>query len=534
MYDNVCQCAASCLRVDSISSTFKLSPDTDVCSLIKVRHASRLLSDEDLSKDIQNYDTFIGNALAFFENQNRLVKVDKSYYINTGSQFRIKFTWDNVKGLDNQRKLQQTFWLFRKLVVDSLLKKIVMSHRLDEDVQLASVGSTKISSDYDITLFGSTAGKVKVIDAFNAEFYRLFGDKSSVVFDTNIYGMAFISFTEHEFDGAISQKHETCPGQPFRYLLPHPSPSSDLMWGLVKLLRDVRTAFGENTYNDYLAYLRATVENDGRSFYPLGRAHETFVYLKNRDVSYTKMLLQQDKKVRELMMQSFNDPSAELTAVSDFISALQFYGDETYFSRGAFLDTVVNSQLCNVPKSIPQEGQQPTSSAGLQLSTLDYINSVLENAGFFFVHSSKTKYALRVYRILYHNIINGPSTESEAFQLLKSTLAKSDAFRELTQTVTKLQTVTIEPQGYDYDKKYCKSFDISSGTFNLLACEKYKLFQCILGIISMLLVACKRHLIQHDGREVYNFYDVFVSKNEQTRFPTLSRAAAASLSDLTQ
>ena len=87
--------------------------------------------------------------------------------------------------------LQIVFWYFRKAIVDSIA--IDCLSKYSNSVVAVSVGSTNITSDYDITLYGKKYSNVsKVINAFNQMINVVFNKPPDYVFDTNMYGVSFI------------------------------------------------------------------------------------------------------------------------------------------------------------------------------------------------------------------------------------------------------------------------------------------------------------------------------------------------------
>ena len=118
-----------------------------------------------------------------------------------------------LQDLDIHEFTRALFWYFRKAIVDNLVQHIytaVTAGSCGDVVKnqgknrwmvptistnmlschALSVGSTNITSDYDVTLYGSCV--TSVLRGFHEEFSHIFNEISSVVFDTNIYGSSFI------------------------------------------------------------------------------------------------------------------------------------------------------------------------------------------------------------------------------------------------------------------------------------------------------------------------------------------------------
>jgi hypothetical protein len=109
---------------------------------------------------------------------------------------------NNMTENDAHRFTQALFWYFRKSIVDNLIQYVSTASSehfalekgayggIPPSCRAMSVGSTNLSSDYDITLYGSCV--THVLRTFHSEFQRVFGDTSATVFDTNVYGSSFI------------------------------------------------------------------------------------------------------------------------------------------------------------------------------------------------------------------------------------------------------------------------------------------------------------------------------------------------------
>jgi hypothetical protein len=77
-------------------------------------------------------------------------------------------------------------------------------------------------------------------------------------------------------------------------------------------------------------------------------------------------------------------------AISNYISFVNYNGSETYFTRGAFLQVVVNDQMC----------KDKDESKKIILGDDDYIDSFIENMSELMIHYHKPKYIDRAKRAL--------------------------------------------------------------------------------------------------------------------------------------
>lgn len=470
IYKEICQCYSQCLKFKD--SEYKLNQEASVCNKISIDSFN---TSEDLRK-------LINKSMAFLIKNNYIKaigsKENHKYYI-TLNNTTVKFNWENIKNLKDKNKPEvELFWLVRKLVVDTLLKIIINEHKKNpttinssdgsflinpndfNDVKIYSVGSTDITSDYDITLYSNNNYVTCIIiEDFQNRFMKIFGEHSSIVFDTNIYGKAYIIFdceqsceinyNPIDLSRCFTQKesfyyikslndntgliHDGIKGE-YRY--------NQVIWGLIKYLRDLHNSFGESIYNKYFNFIKKNTVNSEI----LEITQESLIYLRNTNISYTDLIENEEYHKKNYRNNNYNS----LLFINDYISLINFYGEETYFTRGAFLDTVVNSQMCK-------------SESAILLYKEDYIASILENAGFFFLHNDKTKYLKRMKNSLLLLIEN-----NEEYKYI----LKSIYFHDLSN---------VTSEGYNY----CNWID--NDDFNLLKCEKYDMFQVVLKLIYRLL-----------------------------------------------
>ena len=442
IYNQVCQCYSQCLSLNP-TDKYKLRKEAPICNKIILENLS---VDNSIILINKSFKYLMSNkyikAIGTEENHKYYITLDKS---------TIKFNWDNIKTLKSDvKEIKELFWLFRKLIVDNLLKIIITEYSIVDkrylDVKIYSVGSTDITSDYDITLYSDYSNIISnIIRNFEERFIKIFGEHSSIIFDTNIYGKAYIVFNNNynysEIDKSkcVNQKEtlyyiNSLNDSKYKY--------TQVIWSLIKYLRNIRESFGEQIYNKYFNFLKTHCKNN----IVLDITQETLIFLKNINTSYSSLIeeeeIHHDKYISENL--------STLLFNNDYISLINFYGEETYFTRGAFLDTVVNSQMCNNYQAIT-------------LYEEDYIASIFENAGFYFLHNDKTKYLKRVKTslILLSNI------NKDYKEIIKSTLFNN------------LQTVT------DNNYDYCNWID--DNDFNILKCEKYEMFQVLFKIIYKIL-----------------------------------------------
>ena len=351
--------------------------------------------------------TLVIKFIELFKNSG-LIKKNQDMYFLLSSNMRFK--WNNIKRLTlkdiNDFKaergeifnelvnkyvigvtltveqellmIKSLFWYFRKVVVDSIVSDIIRLENLN--IKAMSVGSTKLTSDYDITLDGTYKDNSRVIRRFD----RLMDDSESV-FDTNIYGVSFVkdktrdAGVEEDDDmnkmvnEAFNKEHEQC-GK-FNYILSEDKDFiiSQHIWAFVKLLLRLNK-IQEQDEELYGLCLGELSNNLGNNLYYLSAV--AFINKYESDVNNYQMTVDDGSR---FLGEGVDDDSKYL--VSNFISYVNYNGSETYLTNGAFLDVVVNNQMCKKDKSNM-----------INLDFNSYLDSFIENLSDLITHYHKVKY----------------------------------------------------------------------------------------------------------------------------------------------
>ncbi len=466
VYNIFCQCYNQCVNLPP-----EFGSKQTICSEITVDNHDR-----------PYYELIIEKSIEFFKNSNFVfIAENGKFFIFNSDGLKLRLTWENIKNIEDNQ-IKELFWLFRKLIIDSILKMslINMSHLINGiSLKIFSVGSTNITSDYDITLYGPVKEKIYIINYFKSIFEQYFKEDSSIVFDTNIYGEAYINFSNIPIPNF---KKAVCE-QEFYYLEDNKSNDSTMMWVIVRFLRDLKDAFGENIYNQITKFMLKKFKNSLPIF---EYAEKTLIYLQNQDfdlVNYDRLL-----SSKELFLKDYQKENKHTEGLYDYISVVNYYGVETYITRGAFIDTVVNSQMCKTPV--------------VDLYVIDYICSIIENISFYFNHNSKTKYVIRVKTTLEKLItLDGYSSLKPELDSLNRILDP------LKQENVKDGKLTI-----NYDNKYCNNIVQSDTIIDILSCEKYELFSLLVNIVYSLL---KTYAFMSSDKNVPIFYTEFVTKQNK-------------------
>jgi hypothetical protein len=328
---------------------------------------------------------------------------DMGVYFLTLQKKQLLLNWGNIKRIKDQKK-QMLFWYFRKAIVDCLIKHILVnletydfgnfdvqrnfSLTLEEinSIKIFAVGSVKLTSDYDLTIYSNPTLTVKIIQSFRKYFNELFHEESYDVFDTNIYGKGFVEFREVSSELMnYGYKIGECDGKKYFYIRSDDSYNdSQLMWGLLKFIHSVKTTLGDDIYNQTYYYFNTNLEKkySSSSNTHLKIAQKIYDDLNNKLFKYENVLEHQ----LDILKNNYTDN--KIIRLTDYISLVNFFGIETYYTKGAFMDIVINNQTCK------------NSENKIKLEFIDYLNSIIENASFFFLHNEKDKYLLRVFNSL--------------------------------------------------------------------------------------------------------------------------------------
>ena len=290
--------------------------------------------------------------------------------------------------------LKYIFWYFRRAIVDTIL-----SNRLKSlNILGISVGSTNLTSDYDMTLYGNSTDYLSnIMIYYKQQIYDIFHDVSEVVFDTNLYAMSsWIHLIDPEldinpstglfqpyiYDYLFSTTINTCSLRPFKVLLTGKTEADKMntaisqhIWALVKLFICIQ---GVQDYDDSVyEFLMSKFSNitDINTHLLLLEAYKTIsLYPQNiNDLPYITNLI----KLKPISM-------ITPTFYNNFISFVSYNSPESYFTRGTFLDVVLNQQTC-----------KNDFSGQLDLTDDEILDSFIENASELITYYRKDKYVNR-------------------------------------------------------------------------------------------------------------------------------------------
>ena len=316
------------------------------------------------------------------------------------------------------------FWYFRKAVVDSILSDIINTRKrnIPEIIIAMSVGSTKIGSDYDITIDASYETSAYIIENFDKLIKNIFKYDSEKTFDTNVYGVSFIkninipqstmalSRTRSGalisnskilekistgmklntmIDTALSRKNNKgdCGDASFKYIDPNENDRlfnvSQNIWAYVKLLLKMNMIqnMDDKLYDSFYKDLQDAFVNN--MYY-----QAALEFINKYDM--LKYSLVVDKIDEYIAKNIENKNMNDKYLISNFISFVNYNGSETYVTNGAFIDVVVNSQMCK--------------SEVVKLGLTGYFNSFIENMSELISHYHRNKYLERA-KLAFNNIL---------------------------------------------------------------------------------------------------------------------------------
>lgn len=379
------------------------------------------------------FDTEIKNRLSWFNIQNLDITDLKEYKKKHSNYYYELQTWISNSPTKKLQFIRRTsinhqhnditlsvlqlikylLWFFRKFIIDSI---IILVNQ--PNVIPISVGSTKLSSDYDITLYGHHKKITKVIQGFDNIIESIFQDTSSKLFDTNIYGISFIILNQqrpltpnqsrNNVDSISRRRQsikapivESSPIVLLDKLKQHygnafqcgktqllvlnssdDSIASQHVWAFVKLLNNMSIIqqCNEAFYIYLIKTLRMLINSP-----ILNYAFRIINVLNIEDSEYETGYVNIIDN-----LENYYNKFAELngfnlnTVMNNFISLVNYHGNETYYTRGAFLDVVVNQQLC-------KQGETET----FKLTLDNYIDSFIENMADIISYPKKKKYVDR-------------------------------------------------------------------------------------------------------------------------------------------
>ena len=259
-------------------------------------------------------------------------------------------------GLDDETiviLIQLIFWYFRKIIVDFTIRNLCYDIFEEDRIVAVSAGSVKLTSDYDISLYNAS-DMFFTARFFNEEIKDVFGNAPSIVFDSNVYTSAFATLVKPR-----EEKYNYYTGtNDLWYVDFQKAPGQDEIvgdqhvWALLKMM-------------NYFQNEQVGIQNSMTQVY-------------SSLLNLYKTLINSDTADNVKLSHSSATPT-----LREYMNALSFdcaKSSEAYFTRGAFIDVVVNGQMG--ANSIP-------------LCDDALLDSIAENMTDNEMHHGKPKYHVR-------------------------------------------------------------------------------------------------------------------------------------------
>lgn len=250
-----CSCKKQCIvsiptfKSSTLYNTLQTNENNNICKIKTGGNPLDILTDAiDLGliykSSLHKYHLFNENEMNWHNIQSISIDDIIQLYTRNKRTLNLLLFYLSGAGSNSDTKIMKDvvliyFWYMRKLIIDSVL--------YSDDILAISVGSTDITSDYDITLYGSREEMYNTLHSFNKIFYNIFKQDSGIIFDTNIYTISFITMQENTRLGrrdsltSISDTYYntplTCP--PYNILILQDTPNARFtqhIWAFVKIL----------------------------------------------------------------------------------------------------------------------------------------------------------------------------------------------------------------------------------------------------------------------------------------------------------
>ena len=336
------------------------------------------------------------NELLSSENKC-IIKHNDKYYIdnictiNNNNLQALPFTWSNYKKLSDSDK--QKINKSRKNIVDSLIKFIFKRYTPCNDpnnnmicnfIPSGSTGADEtLNSDYDLTLNGNYKIS-EIIQMFNSIFEKEFGETSAVIFDTNLYGYSFII----PYNAVANNLKLWTPiaSNLIQYELLSTENISQLQdkWSYLRI---------KSFFNEHITELLSLDNNDYNNYFTHHDLNN--MSIKKKQINYIWYMSQFEKIMHDNIDTNLsNDININeiKNKIIDTLSNMNYYGDETYFTQGAFMHVVGLMYFKNKSDEIKKE---------LFKKKYYLIHSMIENMAYFihayYEHDNDIIYAIKYY-----------------------------------------------------------------------------------------------------------------------------------------
>jgi len=309
----------------------------------------------------------------------KILEIDNKYYFTKyDSDVQHLLTWENAKkynydNIDHGKRFLTEYQKFRELFVNCLIKKSMKKIQCtDLDCPWDAFGSTNITSDYDITIHGPYSSNI--VQKFNDEFYYFWKETSATIFDTNLYGTSF--FSPSIPDNYDLFKDNGGKLNEYIRLSNKENILAQRIWAFVKIIKFF-DKFDDNSVDkqNFMQHIHKPSMDKFREHY--NEAKTKFsdltlpITIRESNEKYGK-ILEDIRAKKNKFEQSTTDEEKKFFGekLLEAQSYANFFGQETYFTQGAFFHVVgiIQGKIDTLEKII---------------TVGEYMDSLLENFGDF-------------------------------------------------------------------------------------------------------------------------------------------------------
>jgi hypothetical protein len=239
-----------------------------------------------------------------------------------------KWTWDAIKNKGDE--ILKLLFKFRKSLVDTLLIRIKTYFNCNpttEECYVSASGSVgemaNLKSDYDLSLVIKDYNTSKAIQIFNSVILKVFNDAPFIVFDTNLYGYSPMIPKNSRLIKDDTKLWDNNYNIAYYYLLYGKNKDQD-NWAVRRLYTFI------SNVTEMKKLIDCDIVEEYCVNYPLGG---------NMETNYLAYMSQFETECQEVNVTECNKADRK-NKLMNILSNMNYYGDETYFSVGAFLHVV--------------------------------------------------------------------------------------------------------------------------------------------------------------------------------------------------
>jgi hypothetical protein len=260
----------------------------------------------------------------------KIIKNNERLLLNIGGNY-LEWNWSNIKTL-NEDKLKK-YAASRNKFVDILIEDIFKFYTDDckskcKATPSGSVADANIYSDYDLTISGHFKVS-EMIQTFNSIIYSVFGLSTFEALDTNLYGYSYILPTNN-LNHSKTWTQSPLNSQQSILLSDNDKILEQDKWvyrRLLSFLSNLKMIRMENQEENQWYEMNTLDKNQSKNYLKYMKIFEQSMYANSDDELNNKC------SEKECLSKVKNE-------LIDNLSHMNYYGDETYFSQGAFLHVV--------------------------------------------------------------------------------------------------------------------------------------------------------------------------------------------------